>query len=98
MFETRDDFYGDEDQNDTMAIIDSKTHPSEPQQLENAEHHIEQFAAEVNRLRAEITQCSLAGKDAEELILLLVKAEENLDTWIDIRVAYRKMNGEQLPY
>lgn len=97
-FYNDDDFYGDEDQNSTMNLINSRDWPAEAQTVKDTEDYIEQFVAQVNKLRREIADCNRNGKDAEELIHELAKAEENLDKWIDIRIQYRKLNNEPLPY
>jgi hypothetical protein len=94
----RDDFYGSEEQNADMALIDSRVHPSEPQTRKEAEDYIEEYATLVNKLRREIETCALQGKDAGELIHQLMQAEKELDKWIDVRVAIRKAEGKELPF
>ena len=94
----RDDFYGSEEQNADMALIDSRVHPSEPQTRKEAEDYIEEYAALVNKLRRDIEICALQGKDAGELIHQLAQAEKELDKWIDARIAIRNAEGKELPF
>lgn len=92
------EIYGNEDQNTSMELIDSKAHPAEPQKPMDCDCYIEKYASEVNKLRAAIAQRGLEGKDAADLILLLAEAEKHLDEWIDIRVAHRKDNNKPLAF
>lgn len=94
----RDDFYGSEEQNADMTLIDSCVHSSEPQTRKEAEDYIEEYAALVNELRRKIETYALQGKDAGEFIQQLAKAEQELDKWIDARVATRKVEGKELPF
>lgn len=94
----RDNFYGDEDQNNIMELIDSADHPSEPQKSMTTEDYIEKFSKQVNDLRREINTLALHGKDAGDLIKQLAKAEADLDAWIDIRVDARKISKEPMPF
>ena len=93
-----EDFYGSEEQNTDMELINSRIWPSEPQTRMETEDYIEKYAALVNKLRREIEQLTLQGKDVGELIYELTKAEQELDKWIDIRVESRELKGKELPF
>lgn len=95
---TNRDSYGNEDQNTTMELIDSRAWPADPQTKMDVEDYIERYVSQVNQLRREIDACSKNGQDAGELIQKLATAEAELDKWIDIRVQNRENDNKQLPF
>lgn len=90
--------YGSEDQDSVMNLIDSRAWPAEPEKRKTTENYIEQYAKEVNELRCEIATREIYGKDAEDLKKKLEKAEEELDTWINMRIKRKAMKNEELPF